>query len=344
MTETWQESFKKSLKSIEQVNQFFGTNLPELPYEILIPPSLAKRIKENGLDSVLAKQFLPSAEEVMSSQEIGLKDPIGDQNFAKQGQLIHRYKNRVLFLPTTICPVICRYCFRKNELSEKDEIFKANFEKTKSYLNNHQEIEEIIFSGGDPLMLSNSKIEFFLEEFSKIPHLRYIRFHTKAPVSLPNRVDQGLLKILERFTHHFETLSLGIHINHSEEIDEQVESSLLKLRDIQRLQLLSQTVLLKNVNDCPHILENLFKDINKLGVRPYYLHHPDKVRGGMHFQVDIPVGRKIFASLRNNLPGWMIPQYVLDIPQGHGKTPIYNPEQIEFKGFLMDLNQDKVKL
>jgi lysine 2,3-aminomutase len=342
--ETWQDSFRNALKSVKQINEFFELNLPELPYDILIPTTLALRIKEQGLEGVLAKQFLPSAMEIESSQAEGLKDPIGDQKYSRPGQIIHRYPNRVLFLPTTVCPVVCRYCFRKNELSTKDEIFKADFEKTMSYLKEHPEIEEVIFSGGDPLMLSNNKLSFYLEEFSTIEHIKYIRLHTRAPASLPNRIDSDLLGILDTYAGKFETLSIGIHINHEDEIDADVERGIKSLSSLNSLNLLSQTVLLKDINDDAEILEKLFKKINKLGVRPYYLHHPDQVQGGMHYQIDIPSGRIIFATLRKKLPGWLIPQYVLDIPEGHGKTPLYNPESIDFSGELIGLNQEVVKL
>jgi len=344
MNESWQDSFRKSLKSIKQVNDYFGVQLPDMPYEIIIPPHLAKNIKDQGLDGVLAKQFLPTIEEIQTYQDQGLEDPIGDKNYSRAGQIIHRYPNRALFLPTTVCPVICRYCFRKNELSTKDEIFKSDFDKTIQYFKEHPEIEEVIFSGGDPLMLSNSRLESYLEEFSKIETIKYIRFHTRCIVTLPNRIDHDLIEILQRYTQKFETLTLSIHVNHVDEIDHHSEYAIKKLRVLSPLNLVSQSVLLNNVNDDAKILEKLFKKINKLGVRPYYLHHPDKVRGGMHFQVDIPRGRTIYATLRKHLPGWLIPHYVLDIPEGHGKTPLYNPESIDFSGVLMNLNHEKIKL
>lgn len=341
---SWKDSFKNGLRSIEQVNQFFNISLKEMHFDNLIPLHLAYRIKEQGLDGILAKQFLPSNEEIADHQEDGLNDPIGDQNFSRPGQIIHRYKNRALFLPTTVCPVVCRYCFRKNELSNNDEIFKSDFQKTLEYFENHPEIEEIIFSGGDPLMLSNEKLESYLNSFSKIKHIKYIRLHSRTPISLPQRIDTGLTEVLKMYANTFETLSIAIHVNHKEEIDADVTAAMARLREIQSLNLLSQTVLLKGINDCPNILEDLFKKINRLGIRPYYLHHPDKVKGGMHFQLDIKAGRIIYANLRDKLPGWLIPQYVLDIPGGYGKTPLFNPEALEFSGVLINYKSQQIKL
>ncbi|EQC47567.1 KamA family radical SAM protein [Bacteriovorax sp. Seq25_V] len=335
---TWQDDFRFALKSIEHINQFFGLDLPEMPYDIIVPYNLAHRIKEAGSESVLWKQFIPSTEELSSLQEDGLEDPIGDKVHSKEGAIVHRYDNRILFFPTTVCPVICRYCFRKNELSASDDIFKQDFEKAKSYIESHPEIEEVIFSGGDPLMLSNERLRFYFEEFSRIPQIKYLRLHTRTPVILPLRIDEALVELLSEFSKRFETLSMAIHINHCDEIDEPVSSSLTKLGQIQFLNLLSQTVLLNKINDNHLILIDLYKKINRYHIKPYYLHHPDRVKGAMHFQLDIPKGRKIFANLRTHLPGWLLPTYILDIPGGHGKQPIYNPEAIDFTGKVLNKN------
>lgn len=335
----WQQSFRKRLRTISEVNKYFGLELPEVPFEINIPLSLAGRIKEQGLQGVLAKQFIPSSDELNDG---GLADPIGDSTHYKKGQIIHRYQNRVLFLPTTVCPVICRYCFRKNSLSNKDEIYKSEFEQTLSYLKEHEEINEIIFSGGDPLMMSPEKIDFYLEQFSNLEHIKYIRFHTRTPISLPEKVDSDLLNILEKFESRF-FMTMALHVNHKDEIDQPVIDVFSRLNK-RRLNLISQTVLLKNINNSTKDLCELFEFLSLNNIRPYYLHHPDKVKGGMHFQIDISEGRKLFATLRPLLPGWMLPHYILDIPGGHGKTPIFNPESFDFSGKVISLNKEYISL
>lgn len=329
----WQEEFKSSLKTIEEFNSFFNISLSNINYNSFVPLHFAQKIKDSGPNSVLWQQFVPSAIEEKNEQ--GLYDPIGDTVHAKQGQLIHRYSNRALFLPTTVCPIICRYCFRKNELTYKDELFKADFEKTLSYLRSHPEIEEIIFSGGDPLILSDSKLEYYLTSFHEIG-IRYIRFHTRTPVIIPSRLDDGLISVIKKFQNKFRAITFVIHLNHSDEISSEMKEAISNFQQQTSTQLLSQSVLLKNINNDSLTLKKLFEDLHDIGIRPYYLHHPDLVKGGMHFYLDLHEGRKIFQQLKDLLPGWLLPNYILDIPGGHGKTNAFNPESIEFSGQLLD--------
>lgn len=334
----WQEEFKNSLKTIEEFNSFFNISLPHIEYNSFIPKAFAQRIKNAGQDSVLWKQFVPN--EIENNQLSGHYDPIGDNAHAKEGQLIHRYKNRALFLPTTICPIICRYCFRKNELTNKDELFKADFEKTLSYLKNHPEIEEIIFSGGDPLILSDSKLDYYLNAFFEMG-ISYIRFHTRTPIIIPSRLDEKFIDLLVKYQNKFKAISLVLHLNHDEEISDEMKVAVSALRQKTNVQLLSQSVLLKEINDSAPVLKKLFESLQSMGVRPYYLHHPDLVRGGMHFYIELEEGRKIFQQLRDLMPGWLIPNYIIDIPEGHGKTSAFNPESISFSGVLIDrFNQE----
>jgi len=319
----WTTEFKQAFRTLPDLAQFL--DLPMAPdllvvaekYPIFVPRSLAEKIKRQGFDGVLAREFLPVAEELKPG---GLEDPIGDERFHVAPQLIHRYPSRALFAPTTVCPVHCRYCFRKNELYGKNDLFAADFEKTLSYLRGHPEISEIIFTGGDPFSLSDEKIRFFLDGFSKVPSLKDLRFHTRYPVIMPSRFDESLLSILKQATKNFRTVSLAIHGNHVSEFDAE---SVQTIRNLSQtgLQLLSQTVLLKAVNDDVKVLFELYDLFISLKVRPYYLHHPDQVKGGMHFYVPLETGREIYRQLRSSLPGWGIPEYIIDLPGGEGKTP-----------------------
>ena len=286
-------------------------------YPILLPLPLAEKIRRGGEHSPLWLQFVPRPEE--SSPE-GLFDPIGDHRHGVGGQLVHRYKNRALFFPTTRCPVLCRYCFRKNELARPDEMFTADLLQTVDYLKQHSEIEEIIFSGGDPFILSNQRLSRYLSVFAEIPSLKYLRFHTRTPVVLPERFeDAELFRILEESALRFDLVTLVIHLNHRDEIDAQVESALRRMKKLP-LHLTSQSVLLKGVNDSVEKLKQLFVKIVSLGVTPYYLHHPDKVRGGMHFYVSRKQGRRIYEGLRRQSVGQVLPHYVVELPDGGGKV------------------------
>lgn len=344
MNLSWKSDFQAAYKNSTELFQFLGWESDstgvEKKYPLFIPQSLAQKIKHQGRDGVLAREFLPDLKEL---NEVGLDDPIGDKEHFKAPQLIHRYFSRALFTPTSICPVHCRYCFRKNELNAKDELFGADFEKTLAYLRNHTGISEIIFTGGDPLTLSNEKLETYLEAFSQIPSIKDIRFHTRYPVILPSRLDVGFKNLLQEFSKKFRTLSLAIHANHVDEFDLE---SVQKIQEIAKLdiQLLSQTVLLKNVNNNLEALLNLFNLFISIKVRPYYLHHPDQVKGGVHFCLSLEEGRTLYAQLRSQLPGWAIPHYVIDIPGGHGKVGAFNPESMSFSGQLLSLNGDKITI
>ncbi|PIK15011.1 KamA family radical SAM protein [Halobacteriovorax sp. JY17] len=336
--ESWQEEFKQSIKSHEALESFFNKSFPKTGYPILIPRSLAQRIREKGLDSPLGRQFLPTHEETSTE---GLIDPIGDHHQSPISQIVHRYKNRILFFPTQVCPVICRYCFRKNELSTNDELFKSNFEKVLSYIREHEEIEEIIFSGGDPLILSDEKIQSYLTKFSKISHIKYIRFHTRTPIILPSRITETFCDMIKEFKTKFQQIHLVVHANHRDEFTEENREAIKKLRN-HGINLLSQSVLLKDINNSKEDLLALINEFIKLDIRPYYLHHPDQVRGGLHFMLSLEEGRKIYSTLRDELPGWAMPNYIIDIPGGEGKVNAYNPETYHFSGHLLSKNGTKV--
>ncbi len=340
---SWTLKFQEAFRDSETLSNFLGWKTSEKVtkiYPVFIPRDLAQRMKDEGQNGVLAREFFPDEAELIDQ---GYLDPIGDKKFNVAPQIIHRYPNRVLFTATSVCPVHCRYCFRKNELSPNDEIFETDFEKTLNYLREHSEISEIIFTGGDPLTLTDAKLDRTLEAFSKISHIKDIRFHTRYPAILPERIDEGFVGLLNKWSRHFRTISLAVHANHVKEFS-CASKSALKLLAGARIQLLSQTVLLKNVNDSEKALTELMEFFVDHKVRPYYLHHPDQVRGGMHFYLSLEEGRSLYHSLRKNLPGWAIPQYVIDVPGGHGKIPAANPEAHSYSGNLLSLSGETISI
>ena len=217
----WKSEFRSSIRSFDDLKSFFSqspihsSSLPKVfadkKYPIFIPKKIANEILSSTPHSALWKQFIPNEEE--TENERGLLDPIGDQVKEVAPQLIHRYKNRALFLPTTICPINCRYCFRKNELNSKIKLFKKDFNKTLQYLKDHDEINEIIFTGGDPFILETNILSQYLEAFSNITHLKYLRFHSRVPISLPSRFDSELISMLKRIKESFSQTHIVIHIN-----------------------------------------------------------------------------------------------------------------------------------
>ena len=339
---TWQIEFREALKNNDDLNLFFGQDFPKTKYPLFIPKKFAQKILNLGNGSPLWKQFIPHQDE---NNQAGLFDPIGDKVHSKGNQLIHRYMNRVLFMPTAICPIHCRYCFRKNELAdeERSDLFDQNFYATKEYLQKHSEVNEIIFTGGDPLILSNEKLAGYIQEFAEIESLKYIRFHSRTPIILPSRIDDGLIAILTSSAHLFKRSMLMIHVNHFLEIDEEVETAISHLTNA-GIEVYSQTVLLKGVNDTTSELAMLYTKLSDLKVRPYYLHHPDHTLGAMHFHLSLEEGRKIVLPLHDQLPGWSIPQYVIDIPGGEGKIPALNPEKFAFSGTLLNRHGEAIKI
>jgi len=364
-TQSWQQEMREAFREAGPLNQFldFPEKIQEnSTYPLFIPQTLAAKIKELGPSSALAKEFLPNSLELPSpvaasfvsslassfQKNSGLLDPIGDQKFMVAPGLIHRYPKSILFLPTTVCPVMCRYCFRKNELqislnknledenkSALELFVKKDFTAVMNYLEKHSEIEEIIFSGGDPLILSDEKLNSFLDIFSTLQHIKYIRFHSRTPVILPTRLDSSLGLLLQKNLKRFKKIIISIHINHIQEWSQSLEFALKSYQKL-GITFLSQIVLLKGVNDSAQDLANLLTLLADHGIIPYYLHHPDQVRGGMHFYLPISEGRNIYHQLRKHVAHWMLPQYVWDVPGGVGKIPLFNPESFEFAGIVLN--------
>lgn len=324
--ESWQEQFRDSLTSYTEAQFFFDLKEKlELDYEIRLPRSFAHKIKKAGPKSVLWKQFVPSHAE---HNQTGFFDPTGDRVHAKGGGVIHRYKNRILFTPTLTCPIICRYCFRKNTLTEKDKIFSQNMGQLQKYLEEHPEINEVILTGGDPLILNNQKLELIIATLIQT-RVKFFRIHTRTPIILPRRIDEGFIELLNIAVQNFLRVNLVIHTNHLDEIDHEVKNAFLKLK-MTAIDLRTQSVLLKDINDNVQDLYLLFEALISLGATPYYLHHPDVVRGGMHFYISPKKGREIYLKLRNLLPGWALPHYVIDHPTGEGKRLIFESEMPDF--------------
>lgn len=343
MITSWQDEMRHAITKAEALSEIISKEIPTNKYKIFIPASLMARILKEGVDSSLGKQFIPSENENLPE---GLWDPIGDQICSPMSQLVHRYPSRALYLSTSVCPVSCRFCFRKNELESPMDLFKTNKDQVLNYVKDHPEIMEIIFSGGDPLSLSDEKLFNEGLSFLSVEHVQYLRFHTRMPIIIPQRIDQNFLMTFEKLTlegsRWGKKIIFVIHTNHASEWDATVIEAVEKLKKLNVI-ILAQTVLLKEINDTVAGLKNLITLLDRLKIRSYYLHHPDRVRGGMHFYVDLEKGRRIYSQLRQELPGWMLPTYIIDIPEGKGKIPAFNAEDFSFSGTLVDHTGQKWK-
>lgn len=319
-SQDWTNLFRQAIKSVRELASYLEVELPELDYPTLVPLPLAKKIKLAGPGSALWKQFVPHEQE---SLDDGLDDPISDAKFSPVPMIVHRYQSRALYFPTQLCPVICRYCFRKNELYTDHQAFGHQRQQALSYLKKHSEIQEVILSGGDPFILSTSKLQSHLQGLEEIHHLKYLRFHTRTPVIIPERIDREFLRLLRHVKKKYVRVSIVIHCNHPDEIDSRVEKACQEMAEA-GVSLLSQSVLMRGVNDDIDTLTELFEKLVSLGIRPYYLHHPDNARGTQHFKLDLKEGQALVSQLRQCLPGWALPRYTIEQNDGLGKIDAMN--------------------
>jgi len=265
----------------------------------------------------IAAQFVPSAAELQTAEE-EQTDPIGDERWSPVPGIVHRYPDRVLLKPSLICPVYCRFCFRREQIGARGKVLsRAALDRACAYIRERPEIWEVIVTGGDPFLLSPRRIKSIVETLAAIDHVQVIRFHTRVPVVDPRRVNAALVAALDSD----KAVYLVIHANHPRELTDAAKAAVTRLTRA-GIPLLSQSVLLRGVNDDAAVLEDLFRKLVAMRVKPYYLHHPDLARGTGHFRGDIAEGQQLMRALRGRVSGLCQPTYVLDIPGGHGKVPI----------------------
>ena len=281
---------------------------------ISITSHVAKLIKPSSPKDPIAKQFVPSTLETNIHEE-ELTDPIGDIPHSPLPGIVHRYPDRVLLTPLLTCPVYCRFCFRREVVGD-GLLVAAELGAALDYIRDHNEIWEVILSGGDPLILSPRRLAHIIDALDKIKHVEVIRIHTRVPVVDPKRVTDSLVGAIKRQTPVF----IVLHCNHADELVPEAERAIAALVD-HGFPMLSQSVLLKGINDTSEAIADLMKKLVCCRVKPYYLHHGDKAQGTSHFRTTLASGRAIVAKLRGRLSGLCQPTYMLDIPGGHGKVP-----------------------
>ena len=284
----------------------------------ITPHMLALIDRDQPARDPIARQFVPSAAETQTSPE-ELGDPIGDEARSPVKGIVHRYPDRVLLKPLHVCPVYCRFCFRREKVGPGGEALSADeLAAALAYIRERPQIWEVILTGGDPLMLSPRRLAELIAALDAIAHVGVIRVHSRVPIADPTRVTDELTAALRP---QWTALWLGVHCNHPRELTPASRSALAKLADA-GIPLLGQTVLLAGINDDVGTLDALMRSLVTCRVKPYYLHHPDLVRGTGHFRVPIERGQALMKALRGRLSGLAQPTYVLDVPGGHGKVPI----------------------
>ena len=286
---------------------------------IAITPQMVALIDRARLaDDPIARQFVPSGAEAEIAPD-ELADPIGDEARSPVKGIVHRYPDRVLLKPLHVCPVYCRFCFRREKVGPGGEALSADeLAAALAYIRSRPEIWEVILTGGDPLMLAPRRLAELMAALDAILHVAIVRLHSRVPIVDPERVTGELVGALKPGRV---AVWLAVHCNHARELAPATRAALSRLADA-GLPLMGQTVLLKGVNDTVETLEALMRALVTARVKPYYLHHPDLVRGTGHFRVSIAEGQALMKALRGRLSGLAQPTYVLDVPGGHGKVPV----------------------
>ncbi|HYM71437.1 MAG TPA: lysine-2,3-aminomutase-like protein [Stellaceae bacterium] len=265
----------------------------------------------------IAAQFVPNAAELDAAPE-EQADPIGDERWSPIAGIVHRYPDRVLLKPSLLCPVYCRFCFRREQIGAKGAVLgQAALDRAFAYIREHSEVWEVVITGGDPFLLAPRRVGSIVQNLVAIEHVQVIRFHTRVPVVDPQRIGAELVKALAAE----KAIYVVIHANHPRELTDAARAAVTRLTRA-GIPVLSQSVLLRGVNDEAAILEQLFRRLVAMRVKPYYLHHPDLARGTARFRGGIAAGQGLMRELRRRASGLCQPTYVLDIPGGHGKVPI----------------------
>ena len=326
---TWQ--LKNRITTIEQLEQFMTLTAEERAgcehanhkLALAITPYFFNLIDRNDPNCPIRKQVIPRAGEMVVS-EGEMLDSLGEDAHSPVPGLVHRYPDRVLFLVTDRCAAYCRYCTRSRLVSNaQDYNFHPEYEQGLRYIEAHPEVRDVLLSGGDPLLLSDKKLEHLLARLRAIKHVEFIRIGSRIPVFLPQRITPELCEIFKKYG----PIWMSIHVNHPKECTAELRDATERL-SFAGVPLGNQSVLLRGVNDDADVMKALVHRLLRMRVRPYYLYQMDLITGGAHFKVDVRKGIEIIRALRGHTTGYAVPQYVIDAPGGGGKVPI-NPDYIE---------------
>lgn len=321
----WQSELSQIIRSVDELLEFTGNkpdNIDELntinsDFPLRVPRPYASRIQRGNPYDPLLRQVLPIALENLSVPGY-VSDPLGEANSNTMSGVIHKYHGRVLFILAGSCAINCRYCFRRSFPYQANQNSSAEWDLALDYIRQHNDISEVILSGGEPLIHSDDRLRQLVNSIADIPHVKRLRVHTRLPIVIPQRVTDGMLDWLTR--SRLQSI-LVLHTNHAAEIDEGVFSALQKIKSC-GVTLLNQSVLLKGVNDDVDTLRQLSERLFEAGAMPYYLHLLDKIEGAAHFDVATPRAQQLVGQLCAILPGYLVPKLVRECAGEPAKTPI----------------------
>ncbi len=322
--EDWKKILAQSITKPKDLAKHLGVDEKEVadvvgPYPMRITPTVLATIKEKG--DAIWKQVVPEGIELddIDAQD----DPLEEDTDSPVPHLVHRYPDRVLLMVTNQCPIYCRFCTRKRLVGKPGFLKKGELDQAVAYLREHTEVRDVILSGGDPLLLPDNLIERILKALRSIPHLELIRFGTRVPGTLPQRITPELCEIVKRY----HPIYMNLHFNHPDELTPEVKEACGRLADA-GIPLGAPTVLLKGVNDDPEIMKRLMHQLLLARIKPYYLYMADLTKGTNHFRTTVETGLRIIQALQGHTSGMAVPHFVIDAPGGGGKIPLLPNEYL----------------
>jgi EF-P beta-lysylation protein EpmB len=313
---SWTQILRQNIRSSLELSKLLGIEIFDSPFPLNLPRRLAEKIEPGNRDDPILRQFVPLPEENIQTPGF-TSDPVGEGAARQQPRLLQKYPGRALLVTTSACAMHCRYCFRRHfDYALGAPSYDAELEQ----IANDPTLLEVILSGGDPLSLPNRPLLELIGRLEMIPHLQILRFHSRFPIGIPERVDDELLQGLasSRLQIYF-----VLHTNHPRELDADVIAAIRRLQGI-GIPVLNQAVLTRGVNDDLETLTELCRELIAIGVMPYYLHALDPVEGAAHFDVPEEKGLELVEALRQRLPGYAVPQFVREIAGEASKTPLHS--------------------
>lgn len=296
---------KESLSTLKKAHALFPIRIP-LPY--------ARKIKTGDLTDPLLRQVLPIADELTEVDHY-VTDPLNEAHYTATEGLIQKYENRALIISTSVCGIHCRYCFRRHYPYQEQSLNAHNIEQILEVLANKPGVNEVILSGGDPLALKTPQLLSLCKKLTTLKQINKLRFHTRFPAVIPQRIDTELLEALSQLST---PIIMVLHCNHPNEIDDQFTQAMALLKQL-NITLLNQSVLLKGVNDNEEVLITLSEKLFEAGILPYYLHFLDNVQGAAHYHVDRQEALTLVSRIKSSLPGYLVPKFVEEIPGAPAK-------------------------
>ena len=321
----WKVQLSQAVTSIDQLLSCLDLTIEQLStsqqaaaeFALKVPRPFIQRMQPGNPKDPLLLQVLPVAAEMVPSPDYN-QDPLEESKHNPIAGIVHKYANRLLLVISPACAINCRYCFRRHFPYDENRQSKQQWQTALDYIRNDKSINEVIYSGGDPLAANDTFLSWLTSEIADIAHIKRLRIHTRLPVVIPARIDQGFL--------NWATATrlkpiVVLHINHANEIDTEVAKAIKKLIDA-GMQVLNQSVLLRGINDSAVTLAELSERLFDCGVSPYYLHLCDPVAGAQHFDLDDSVAKQIYSELQCLLPGFLVPKLVREVPNRQSKTLI----------------------